>query len=137
MIEDSVLEGKKIRLYSRKPKDGRLECEGIPIANNCTLSLQVHLDHLDASIWGFPNPGEGIALFCKRLMKGLFRWDYCGAILCSVFSGPETTSIHSENKAQRIDTNTISRHKKLTITEQELDQLKSCRSSLPFLPAGL
>jgi len=133
-IDDVDLVRKKIRLYTRKRKDGSLEFDWIPIAEQLLPALQTHLEGLEEKTWVFPNPGTGLPYF----ERGKWMRRLCKIAEVEPFGLHSirhlTASILSENNAPLIDIKTILRHKKITTTERYIHQLKSCRSSLSFLP---
>ena len=132
--EDIDLKRRKVRLYTRKRKDGALEFDWIPIADQLFPVLKDHVQDMAPDAWVFPNPATGLPYFERG--KWMRR-------LCSM-SGVKpfglhgirhlTASILSEKNAPLIDIKTILRHRKITTTERYIHQLSSCRASLAFLP---
>ena len=73
-IDDIDLARKKIRLYTRKRKDGALEFDWIPIADQLLPTLRAYLESLESKLWVFPNPATGLPYFergkwMRRLCK--------------------------------------------------------------------
>jgi len=132
--DDVDLVKKKIRLYTRKRKDGSLEFDWIPTAKQLLPALQTHLEGLEDKTWVFTNPGTGLPYFergkrMRRLCKIAEVEPFGLHSICRL-----TASILSENNAPLIDIKTILRHKKITTTDRYIHQLKFCRASLSFLP---
>ena len=132
--EDIDLKRRKVRLYTRKRKDGALEFDWIPIADQLFPVLKEHVQDLASDAWVFPNPATGLPYF----ERGKWMRRLCSSAGVKPFGlhgiRHLTASILSEKNAPLIDIKTILRHRKITTTERYIHQLSSCRASLAFLP---
>lgn len=132
--EDIDLKRRKVRLYTRKRKDGALEFDWIPIADQLYLVLKHHVQDMPSCSWVFPNPATGLPYF----ERGKWMRRLCASAGVKPFGLHAirhlTASILSERNAPLIDIKTILRHRKITTTERYIHQLSSCRASLAFLP---
>lgn len=132
--EDIDLKRRKIRLYTRKRKDGALEFDWIPIADQLFSALKLHVEEVEPGSWVFANPATGLPYF----ERGKWMRRLCKSAGVKPFGlhaiRHMTASILSEKNAPLIDIKTILRHRKITTTERYIHQLSSCRASLSFLP---
>lgn len=132
--EDIDLKRRKVRLYTRKRKDGALEFDWIPIADQLFPVIKDHVQDMGPDAWVFPNPATGLPYF----ERGKWMRRLCSSAGVKPFGlhgiRHLTASILSEKNAPLIDIKTILRHRKITTTERYIHQLSSCRASLAFLP---
>ena len=132
--EDIDLKRRKVRLFTRKRKDGALEFDWIPIADQLFPVLKEHVQDIAPAAWVFPNPATGFPYF----ERGKWMRRLCSSAGVKPFGlhgiRHLTASILSEKNAPLIDIKTILRHRKITTTERYIHQLSSCRASLAFLP---
>ena len=109
--EDIELKRRKVRLYTRKRKDGSLEFDWIPIADQLFPSLKNHVQELSAGSWVFPNPATGLPYF----ERGKWMRRLCSLAGVKPFGLHSirhlTASILSERNAPLIDIKTILRVK--------------------------
>ena len=132
--EDIDLKRRKVRLYTRKRKDGALEFDWIPIADQLFPVLKEHVQDIAPAAWVFPNPATGLPYFERG--KWMRRLCSCSGVKPFGLHAIRhlTASLLSERNAPLIDIKTILRHRKITTTERYIHQLSSCRASLAFLP---
>ena len=132
--EDIDLKRRKVRLYTRKRKDGALEFDWIPIADQLFPVLKEHVQNIAPAAWVFPNPATGLPYFERG--KWMRRLCSCSGVKPFGLHAIRhlTASLLSERNAPLIDIKTILRHRKITTTERYIHQLSSCRASLAFLP---
>ena len=132
--EDIDLKRRKVRLYTRKRKDGALEFDWIPIADQLFPVLKEHVQDMAPAAWVFPNPATGLPYFERG--KWMRRLCSCSGVKPFGLHAIRhlTASLLSERNAPLIDIKTILRHRKITTTERYIHQLSSCRASLAFLP---
>ncbi|MGL1931387.1 MAG: tyrosine-type recombinase/integrase [Desulfotalea sp.] len=120
---------KKVRLLTRKRRDGTGEYDWLPLTNFLFDGLTVHRMSR-VSEWVFPNPKTKEA-YGERL-----RWmnrlcDKAGVKRFGLHAIRHlSASILIENDTALIDIKTILRHKSISTTERYLHRLKSVRASL-------
>ncbi len=132
--EDIDFAEQRVRIYTRKRKDGTLEYDWLPMTDELYYAL---LEHRQQSVneWVFPNPKTGIPYEDRNKWMGR---------LC-VKAGVKkfglhairhlTASILANNDAKLIDIQTLLRHKKLATTERYIRRLTSLRPVLRLLPS--
>lgn len=136
---DIDFESKKIRLYTRKRKDGSLEFDWLPLTDFLYRELLTHRKQSDMeNELVFPNPKNGGAYYQRdRWMKRL-----CLKAEVSLFGLHAirhlSASILIENDVAMIDVKTILRHKSMATTERYIHRLKSVRQAMSVfdIPRG-
>ncbi len=128
-VHDVDLENKRVRLYTRKRRDGSLEYDLLSMTDKLFESLSDHLEN-HALDWVFPNPKTGFP-YVQRA-KWLPR-------LC-MKAGVKKFGMHSirhlsasiliQNKVSLIDIQTILRHKNITTTQRYVHRLESVRKAM-------
>jgi integrase len=126
--------GVKIRLYTRKTKDGSWEEAWLPMTDDLYNALLFHMEKRKSEIWVFPDP-ETLQPYTKRLhwMKSL-----CGRAQVKRFTLHAirhlTASILAQEGVPMIDIQTILRHKNLSTPEKYIRRIESVRPVLRVLP---
>ncbi len=130
--EDVDFEVKRIRIYTRKRKDGSLEFDWLPILDEL-FSLLVELHDQSVSDWVFPDPKTGLPYIARfqwmrRLCEkaGVKRFGTHGIRHLS-------SSILANGNVPMVDIQTILRHKNLSTTERYIKRINSLRPSLGLL----
>lgn len=128
---DISFEERKIRLYTRKRKDGSIEYDWLPLTKLIQDKLELLADQRgDDQCLVFPNPKNG-KMYGERL-----RWmkRLCEKAEVKRFGLHAirhlSASILIENDVPLIDIKSILRHKSLNTTERYIHRLKSLRISM-------
>lgn len=132
---DVDFSGQRVRLYTRKRKDGALEYDWLPMTEDLYNALLVHRQ--DAiNEWVFPDPQTELPYFQRTKWMGRL----CKLAKVKHFTLHAirhlTASILIKEDVPLIDIQAILRHKHLTTTEKYTHRMKSLRPSLSVLPGG-
>ena len=129
--EDVDLLGKRVRLYTRKRKDGSRCFDWVPMSGKLCTALADHVRTV-AGEWVFPDPRSGLPYACRQ--KWLPR-------LCQL-TGVKKFTLHSirhlaasimiKNGVPSNHVQAILRHHKLTTTERYIHHLESYRSAVEY-----
>lgn len=108
---------RKVRLYTRKRKDGALEFDWIPIADQLFPVLNDHVQYLAPDAWVFPNPATGLPYFERE--KWMRRLCSSSGVKPFGLHGIHhlTASILSEKNAPLIDIKTICKFQTIPATD--------------------
>ncbi len=122
---------KKIRLFTRKRKDGYTEYDWLPLTDFLFKEFKIHLDSRKNDLeYVFPNPRTHLPYVHRD--KWMRR-------ICLKANVPPfglhairhlSASILMENDVPLIDIQTILRHKSISTTERYIHRLKSVRESI-------
>lgn len=129
--DDIDFQEKKVRLYTRKRKDGSQEFDWLPLTNFLYEQFLIFKRKVEnGQEYVFPNPQNGTAYTEKsRWMNRL-----CEAAEVKPFGLHAirhlSASILMENDVPLIDIKTILRHKNLATTERYIHRLRSVRESI-------
>ncbi|MCI5157067.1 MAG: hypothetical protein D3906_01260 [Candidatus Electrothrix sp. AUS1_2] len=129
--EDVDLDQKRVRLYTRKRKDGTRCYDWVPMSSRLYHELSGYMLTVTGD-WVFPDPDSGVPYVSRQ------RWL---PRLCSI-AGVKKFTIHSirhlaasiliSNKVPSNQVQSILRHQKLTTTEQYIHHLENFRSAVDF-----
>ena len=131
--DDVDFEENRLRLYSRKTKDGSWEEAWLPMTDDLRGSLVVHRGKEVDEKWVFTGPESGypytqrrhwLKNLCKRAQVRHFGLHGIRHL---------TASILAKAGTPMIDIQTILRHKHLTTTERYIRRLDSIRSVIQVL----
>ena len=126
--------GVKIRLYTRKTKDGSWESSWLPMSDDLYNALLAHKQRRTSDTWVFTDPETGHP-FTARLhwMKNICR--RAGIKQFGLHAIRHlTASILAKEGVPMIDIQTILRHKNLSTTERYIRRVESVRPVLRVLP---
>ena len=124
----------RVKLFTRKRKDGSMEGDWLPMTDDLYSALLQHKQDSDSE-WVFPNPKNGIPYFERN------RWmpKLCIKAKVKRFGLHAirhlTASILAQAGVSMIDIQTILRHKNLSTTEKYIRRLDSLRPALRVLPS--
>jgi integrase len=128
-VEDVNLSEKKVRLYTKKRKDGSLCYDWVPISPTLFKELSGFSPAVSGE-WIFSDPRSGLPYVYRQ--KWVPR-------LCR-FAGVDKFSIHAirhlsdsiliKNNVSLLDIQTILRHHKITTTERYIHRLENVRSAV-------
>ena len=123
----------KVRLYTRKRRDGSLEFDWLPTTDSLYDALLKHRQS-QANQYVFPDPDTGEPYVARyQWMKRL-----CGKAAVKPFGlhgiRHLTASILARENVSMLDIQTILRHKNLATTERYIRRLDSIRPVLSVLP---
>jgi integrase len=125
----------KVRLYTRKRKDGSLEYDWLPMTDSLYDVLLVHRQNAENE-WVFPYPKTNVPYVNRS------KWM---ARLCELAGVKHftlhairhlTASILIQADVSLIDIQAILRHKHLTTTERYTHRMKSLRPALSVISGG-
>lgn len=123
----------RVRLFTRKRKDGTLESDWLPLTDDLYNALLEHKQN-SLSPWVFPNLKTEIPYDQRN--KWLPR--LCDKAKVKKFGLHAirhlTASILARNDVAMVDIQAILRHKKLATTERYIKRLNSLRPALKLLP---
>ncbi len=133
--EDIDFGESKLRLYTRKTKDGSLEFDWLPLTDDLYNALLSHKQNSNSQ-WVFPDPATKLPyLFRRHWMKRL-----CSKAGVKHFGLHAirhlTASMLAKANVSMIDIQAILRHKNLSTTERYIRRLETVRSALRVLPGG-
>ncbi|MCI5157969.1 MAG: hypothetical protein D3906_17015 [Candidatus Electrothrix sp. AUS1_2] len=121
--------GKRVRLYTRKRKDGSRFYDWVPMSSKLHEELSVYADTVSEE-WFFPDPRSGLPYVYRQ--KWLPR-------LCRM-AGVKKFTLHAirhlsasiliKNRVPSNHVQAILRHHKLTTTERYIHHLESYRSAV-------
>ncbi|MGR0479835.1 MAG: tyrosine-type recombinase/integrase [Candidatus Electronema sp. V4] len=128
-LEDVDLDRQRVRLHTRKRKDGSQHHDWLPMSDRLRKAMAGHLS-LCSGEWVFPNPQTGLPYFerSKWLPK-----------LCRLAGVKEfglhgirhlSASILIRAKVSLLDVQTILRHTNLTTTQRYVHRLESVRKAI-------
>ena len=131
--EDVDFSESKVRLYTRKTKDGSLEYDWLPLTDDLYEALLAHKQS-SSTQWVFPDPETGLPyLYRQHMTKKL-----CERAGVKHFGFHAirhlTASILAKANVPMIDIQTILRHKNLSTTERYIRRLETVRPALSVLP---
>lgn len=131
--EDVDFAEQKIRLYTRKRRDGSLEFDWLPLSDDLYNALLGHRQHAETA-WVFPDPATKKPYLQRRhWMKRI-----CGKAQVKHFGLHAirhlTASLFAKGNVSMIDIKDILRHKNLATTERYIRRLDSMRPALRVLP---
>ena len=131
--DDVDFGGQRVRLYTRKRKDGSLEYNWLPMTDDLYTTLLQHRQNA-VNEWVFPNPKGGLPYLYRQHWMG--RLCESAKVKPFTFHGIRhlTASILIAADVPLIHIQKILRHKNLTTTEKYTHQLKSLRPSLSVIP---
>lgn len=132
--EDVDFPGVKVRLYTRKTKDGSWESSWLPLTDDLFDALVVQKKERKSDEWVFPDP-ETLQPFITRLhwMKNLCRRAKVKHFGLHAIRHLSASILAREGVAM-IDIQTILRHKNLSTTERYIRRIESVRPALKVLP---
>lgn len=130
--EDVDFVSSRVRIYTRKRKDGSLEYDWLPLLDELKEALAI-LRQTSNSEWVFPDPETGLPYIAR------FQWM---RRLC-IKAGVKRFGLHSirhlsssilaRNNVAMIDIQAILRHKNLATTERYIKRINSLRPALTVL----
>ena len=128
-VEDVDLQNRRIRLYTRKRKDGSLHYDWLPMTDRLAGEMSDFLAFVSRN-WVFPDPKTGLPYIARQ------RWL---ARLCRK-AGVKKFGLHGirhlsasiliRNNVSLLDVQTILRHKNMTTTQQYIHRLESVRQAI-------
>jgi len=123
----------RVRLFTRKRRDGSLEFDWLPMTDDLYAALLTHRQSAKNE-WVFPDPETGLPyLFRQRWMSRL-----CAKAKVKPFCLHAirhlTASILAKANVPMIDIQAILRHKNLATTERYIRRLSTLRPALKVLP---
>lgn len=127
--EDVDLVNRKVRLCTRKRKDGSLHYDWLPLTDRLHGALADHLA-LAAGEWVFPDPVTGLPYVARQ------RWLHrlCAKAQVDAFGlhgiRHLSASILIQAKVSLLDVQLILRHQNLTTTQRYVHRLQSVRSAV-------
>ncbi|WPD22844.1 MAG: site-specific integrase [Candidatus Electrothrix scaldis] len=128
-VEDVDLSQKKVRLYTRKRKDGTLSYDWVPMSPTLFKELSVFMLSVFGD-WVFPDPMTRLPYVARQ------RWlsRLCRKAEVEKFGLHAirhlSASILIKNKVPLLDVQTILRHRQLSTTERYIHRLESVRSAV-------
>lgn len=131
--DDVDFADQKVRLYTRKRRDGSLEFDWLPLTDDLYNALLAHRQFAKAE-WVFPDPATGkpylirihwMRRLCERAGVKRFGLHAIRHL---------TASILARENVSMIDIQTILRHKNLATTERYIRRLETVRPALRVLP---
>lgn len=131
--EDVDFADAKVRLYTRKTKDGSWESSWLPLTDDLYNALLVHKGKCKNSIWVFPDPETGepyihrlhwMRHLCRRAKVKHFSLHAIRHLAASILA---------REGIPMIDIQTILRHKNLSTTERYIRRIESVRPALRVL----
>ncbi|MGV1098702.1 tyrosine-type recombinase/integrase [Thiovibrio sp. JS02] len=131
--DDVDFSEQKIRLYTRKRRDGSLEFDWLPLTDDLHNALLTHRQ-VAKTEWVFPDPETGkpylyrihwMNRLCKKAGVKKFGLHAIRHL---------TASILAKENVPMIDIQSILRHKNLSTTERYIRRLDSIRPALRVLP---
>ncbi len=124
----------RVRLFTRKRKDGSLESDWLPMTDDLYNALLVHKQECENGEWVFPNPKADIPYLERNKWMGRL----CKSAGVKKFGLHAirhlTASILAQADVSLIDIQSILRHRKLATTERYIRRLSSLRPALRVLP---
>ncbi|MGV1098716.1 tyrosine-type recombinase/integrase [Thiovibrio sp. JS02] len=133
--QDVDFEEAKVRLYTRKRRDGSLEYDWLPMTDELHEALQ-RLHEQRIGEWVFPEPETGkpylyrqhfMRRLCKRAGVAPFGFHAIRHL---------TASILAKSNVPMVDIKEILRHRNLATTERYIKRLSSLRPALQVLCHG-
>ena len=130
--EDVDFGDRKIRLYTRKRKDGNYESDWLPLTGDLFSALVVHRDFVGGE-YVFPNAGGGpykvrqhvMAKLCTKAKVRKFDWHAIRHL---------SATLRAQNpKVSMIQISQILRHRNLGTTERYIGRLGDLREALEVL----
>lgn len=133
--QDVDFDGSRVRLYTRKRRDGTLEYDWLPLTPELRAALQ-RLHQKQESDWVFPEPETGKPyLYRQHFMRRL-----CMKAGVKPFGFHAirhlTASILAKEDVSMIDIKGVLRHRNLATTERYITRLSSLRPALQVLSSG-
>ena len=125
----------KLRLFTRKRKDGTLEYDWLPLTKDLHSSL-IKLSLEKKTEWVFPDPRTGkpyvhrqrwMSFLCEKAEVKKFGMHAIRHL---------TASILAQKNVSMIDIQSILRHKNLSTTERYIRRITTLRSALNQLPGN-
>lgn len=131
--EDVDFADARLRLFTRKRKDGSLESDWLPMTDDLYNSLLYYKQNSNNE-WVFPNPRTNIAYYERN--KWMPRLcEKAGVKRFGLHAIRHlTASILAKANIPLIDIQNILRHRKLTNTERYIRRISSLRPALKVLP---
>ena len=127
--EDVDLYNRRIRLYTRKRKDGSLDYDWLPMTERLFKEMLVFMPAVSGE-WVFPDPKTGLPYVARqrwldRLCRkaGVKKFGLHGIRHLSA-------SILISNNVSLLDVQTILRHKNMTTTQRYVHRLESVRKAI-------
>jgi len=122
----------KVRLFTRKRKDGSLESDWLPMTDELLEALLDHRQKANTE-WVFPNPETALPYIDPR--KILKRLCKKAGVKPFGFHAIRhlTASILAKHDVPLVDIQAILRHQRLSTTEKYIRQLRSVRPALRLL----
>lgn len=133
--QDVDLNNRKVKLYTRKRRDGSLEYDWLPLTDHLFQEIAKHKGRSENQEWVFPNPKNNFPYVTRlKWMKRI-----CIAAEVKPFGLHSirhlTASILIQQKVSLIDIQTILRHKNITTTQRYIHRLESVRSAISKIPS--
>lgn len=128
---------RKVRLFTRKRRDGSSEYDWLPLTEFLFARFEKHEEQRNKDqILVFPNPKTGLPYRVRRRwMKGLC--ENAGVKSFGLHAIRHlSASILMEHDVPLLDIKTILRHKNITTTEKYIHRLKSVRESISVFDIG-
>ncbi|MBI5557487.1 MAG: site-specific integrase [Deltaproteobacteria bacterium] len=130
--EDVDFVSSRVRIYTRKRKDGSLEYDWLPLLDELKESFLM-LRKVNNSDWVFPDPETGFPYIAR------FQWmrrlcDKAGVKRFGIHSIRHlSSSLLARSNVAMIDIQSILRHKNLATTERYIKRINSLRPALKVL----
>ena len=131
--DDVDFSGRRVRLYTRKRRDGTLEFDWLPMTDDLFHALLAHRETATTE-WVFPDPTTGkpyqyrlhfMRRLCRRAGVKPFGFHAIRHL---------TASILAKANVPMVDIQRILRHKNLATTERYIRRLDDLRAALKVLP---
>lgn len=129
-LEDVDLSRRRVRLFTRKQKDGSMRYDWLPMTNRLYHAMAKHLSAV-AGPWVFPNPQapelpyvarqHWLGLLCQKADVQPFGFHGIRHL---------SASILIRAKVSLLDLQTILRHTNLTTTQRYIHRLESVRNAV-------
>ena len=129
--EDVDFGERKIRLYTRKRKDGSMEADWLPLTDDLHAALSVHRDFVGGE-WVFPSPNGRPYLYRIHFMARLCRRSQVKPFGFHAIRHL-SASILAQNDVPMIQIKEILRHRALSTTERYLKRLGGLKEALEVL----
>jgi integrase len=127
--EDVDLSRRRVRLFTRKQKDGSMRYDWLPMTARLHSAMSAHLA-VTSGPWVFPDPRTGLPYIARQHWLGRL----CGkaGILPFGLHGIRhlSASILIQSGVSLIDVQTILRHENLTTTQRYVHRLESVRKAV-------
>jgi integrase len=127
--EDVDLVGRRVRLATRKRKDGSQQYDWLPLTDRLHTALSEHLSALSGP-WVFPDPRSGLPYVYRQ--KWLDRLCRKAEVEPFGLHGIRhlSASILIRAKVSLLDVQAILRHTNLTTTQRYVHRLESVRNAV-------